>query len=104
LARLVAAATTLACICLVLSGCEGQSSRSMLPPLRERNYLCQMPGPDETHEDEVACENNRRQQIALLPPVQPVDSAKILRRCRSEPPEPGWMVGATRIELVPPPA
>jgi hypothetical protein len=31
-----------------------------LPPLRERNYLCQLPGPDDTHEDEVACEDNKR--------------------------------------------
>jgi hypothetical protein len=31
-----------------------------LPPLRERNYLCQLLGPDDTHEDEVACEDNKR--------------------------------------------
>jgi hypothetical protein len=31
-----------------------------LPPLRDRNYLCQMPGPNDTHEDEVACEDNKR--------------------------------------------
>jgi hypothetical protein len=31
-----------------------------LPPLRERNYLCQLPGLGDTHEDEVACEDNKR--------------------------------------------
>jgi hypothetical protein len=46
---------------LALSGCGGQpSGPQMLPPLRERNFLCQMPGPNETHEDEVACEDNKR--------------------------------------------
>ena len=31
-----------------------------LPPLRDRNYLCQMPALGDTHEDEVACEDNKR--------------------------------------------
>ena len=56
-----AGATAAVTLCLMLLGCGGQPpQQGTLPPLRDRNYLCQMPGIGETHEDEVACEDNKR--------------------------------------------
>jgi hypothetical protein len=55
----MAAGTVLLALAACSSG-SSSSTSSRLPPLRDRNYLCQVPGPGDTHEDEVLCEENKR--------------------------------------------
>jgi hypothetical protein len=44
-----------------LAACaNGTNAASPMPPLRDRNYACQVVGPGETQEDEVLCEENKR--------------------------------------------
>jgi hypothetical protein len=48
-----------ALLLLALSACQASGAPQSMPPLRDRNYACDVYGPGDTYQDEVLCQYNK---------------------------------------------
>ena len=42
-----------------LTACQSSGAPESMPPLRDRNYACDVYGPGDTYQDEVLCQYNK---------------------------------------------
>ena len=42
-----------------LAACQSSGPPPPMPPLRDRNYACDVYGPGDTYQDEVLCQYNK---------------------------------------------